>query len=110
MGYQSNEYDWYVTNTIIDDKQFTLLQNVNDLKTSHDSTVVVFSVLSDIDAGYGEIAKMTITRGKVHKYLAMSINYPSSSDVIFSMVDYNGKILEDIPGEMTGESATHATQ
>ena len=51
---------------------------------------------------------MTITWGKVHKYLGMTINYSSSGKAIFSMIDYIGKTLENIPEDMRGESATPA--
>ena len=40
---------------------------------------------------------MTITRGNVHKYLGMNINYSSPGKVIFYMFDYIGKMLNDIP-------------
>ena len=33
MGYQRNEYDWCVMNKIIDNKQYTTLWHVDDLKT-----------------------------------------------------------------------------
>ena len=66
------------------------------------STQTFSSVLADIDAEYGRIAKKTITRGKVHKYLRMTINYSSHGKVIFLMINYIGKIidfiLEDIKG------------
>ena len=49
---------------------------------------------------------MTITRGKVHKYLGMNIDYSLPGKVIFSMIDYIWKMLGDIPEDMKGESAT----
>ena len=49
---------------------------------------------------------MTITRGKVHKYLRMTIDYSSPGKVIFSMIDYIGKMLDDVPYYMKGESST----
>ena len=55
MGYQRNEYDWCVMNKIIDDKQCPILWNVDDLNTSHVDPVIVYSVLSYIDAKYGKI-------------------------------------------------------
>ena len=61
MGYQRNEYDCYVMNKIIDNKQCTILWHVYELKTSHIEPAVVSSVLADIDAEYGKIIKMTIT-------------------------------------------------
>ena len=74
MGYQRNEYNWCVMNNIIDKKQRTILWHVDDPKTSHVDHAFVSSVLADIDAEYGKIAKMTITQGKVHKYLGMTID------------------------------------
>ena len=62
-------------NKIIDNKQCTILWHIDDLKKSHVEPAVFPRVLTDIDAEYGNIAKMTITRGKVHKYLGMNIVY-----------------------------------
>ena len=95
-------------NNIIDNKQCTILWHVDDLNKSHVYPAVVSSVLADIDAEYGKISKMTITRGKVHKYLGMTIDYSSPGNLIFSMIDYIGKILDNIPEDMKGESATPA--
>ena len=36
---------------------------------------VISCVIADIDAEYENITKMIITRGKIHKYLGMTINY-----------------------------------
>ena len=75
IGYQRNEYNWCVMNNIIDKKK------------SHFDPDAVSSVLANIDAEYENIAKMTITRGKVYKYLGMNIDYSSYGKVIFSMID-----------------------
>ena len=83
-------------NKIIDNKQCTILWHVDDLKTSHVDPAVVSSVLADIDAEYGKIAKMNITRGKVHKYLWMTIDYSLPGKLILSMINYIGKMLDDI--------------
>ena len=90
---------------IIDNKQFTILWHVDDLKTSHVDPAVVSIILSDIDAEYENIAKITITRGKVHKYLGMTIYYSSPGKVLLSMIDYIGKFIDGIPEEMKGGSA-----
>ena len=108
MGFQRNKYDWCVMNNIIYNKQCTILWNFNDLNTSYVDPDVVSSVLADINAEYGKIAKMTITRGKVHKYLGMTIDYSSPGKVIFSMINYIGKMLDVIPKYMKGESVTTA--
>ena len=64
MGYNRNEYDWCVMNKIIHDEQFTTLWRDDNLNMSHVDPDIVSSVLVDIDAEYGKIAKMTITQGK----------------------------------------------
>ena len=61
-------------NKITENKKCTILWHVDDLKTSHVDPALVSSVLADIDAEYGKISKMTITRGKLHKYLGMTID------------------------------------
>ena len=58
---------------------------------------IVSSIIYDIDAEYGKIAKMTITRGKIQKYLGMTIGYYSTGKVIFSMFDYIEKMIDEIP-------------
>ena len=54
---------------------------------SHVDPNIVSSVLADIYAEYGNIAKMTITQGKIHKYLGMTIAYSSPGKLIFSVID-----------------------
>ena len=65
-------------------------------------------VLADIDAEYGKIARMNTTRGKVQKYLGMIIGYSLPGKVIFSMINYIGKMIDNIPEDMKGESSTPA--
>ena len=47
-------------------------------------------------------------RGKVHKYLGMTIDYSLPGKVIFLTINYIINILDDIPEYMKGESATPA--
>ena len=89
MVYQRNEYDWCVLNKITDDKQCTILWNVEDLKTSHVDPAVISSILSDIDVEYGKISKITITQVKVYKYLGVTIDYSLPSKVIFLVLHNN---------------------
>ena len=63
----------------------------------HVDPVIFSNILADIDAEYGKIEKMTIMRGKIHKYLGMTIDYYSPGKVIFYMVEYIRKMLDDIP-------------
>ena len=49
---------------------------------------VVTSVLGEIDDWYGAIAPLTVTRGKVHDYLGMTIDYSEEGKVKFTICDY----------------------
>ena len=51
---------------------------------------------------------MTIIRGKANKYLGISIDYYSPGKVIFSMIEYIGKVPDDIPEDMIGDYFTKA--
>ena len=89
-------------NNIIYKNQCTILWHFNYLKTLHVEPTVISSVIDDIDAEYGKIAKMTITRGIVHQCLRMTIDYSSLGKLIFSMIGYIGRMLDDIPEYIKG--------
>ena len=55
-------------------KQCTIICHVDYMKMSHIDSNIISGLLSDIDVEYGKIAKMTIMRGKIHKYLGMTID------------------------------------
>ena len=76
---------------------------------SHVDSDIISSVLSDIGTEYGRIAKTTITQGKIHKYLGMTIDYSSLVKLKLSIVDYIVMILNYIPENMRGGSSTLAT-
>ena len=81
---------------------------VDELKIAYVDSKIAHKVLHEIDAKDGKIAKMTITWGKVHKYLKMTINYSLPGKLLFSIVDYIGKMFNDIPEDMRGGSSTTA--
>ena len=93
-------------NKTIDDKKCNILWNVDDMKTSHFDPAFISSALPDIIRNMRRFSKMTIMRGKVHKYLGMAIDYSLSGKVILSMIDYIGNMIEDIPEYLKGKSAT----
>ena len=95
-------------NKTIKGQQCTILYNSDDLKMLHVDSDDVYGVLDDINAEYENIEKMTITRGKIHKYLGMTIDYSSLVKVKFSFVNYIGNMLENISEDMKGGSSTPA--
>ena len=108
-GFEANPYDPCVVNKKITGKQCTILWHVDDLKISHYDKEVVTSVIEMIEAEFGKEAPLTKTRGRIHEYLGMTIDFSSEGKVKFSMVDYVQTILDEIPADMSGECATPAS-
>ena len=80
----------------IKDKQYTIIWHFDNLTILLVDSNIVSSVISDIDVEYVNIAKMTITRGKIHKYLWMTIDYSLPGKLLFSMVIHIVNIIDDI--------------
>ena len=76
-GFQLNPYDACVTNKEINGKQFTVVWHVDDLKVSHKDKREVDKFIEFIKTKYEDvnIGKVKTSRGKVHKYLGMVLDY-----------------------------------
>jgi hypothetical protein len=107
-GFERNPYDWCVVNKNINGKQFTILWHVDDLKLSHVDPDVVSQVLDKINTRYGKEVPITITRGKVHDYLGMVLDYTEEGRVKITMNQYVEEILDELPSDMDGEAPTPA--
>jgi hypothetical protein len=107
-GFVINPYDWCVANKMIDGKQCTILWHVDDLKISHVDSKVNTNVIDLINAKFGKEAPLTITRGRLHDYLGMTLDYSEKGKVKIKMLDYVEKMLADLPGKMDGEAPTPA--
>ena len=108
MGFEMNPYDWCCMNKMINGKQCTILWHVDDIKISHVDSSVVTCILDTINDEYGKTDPLTVTRGKVHDYLGMKIDFSHPGKVKFTMIDYIGEILDALPEDMRGEMATPA--
>jgi hypothetical protein len=102
--FKINPYDWCVANKIIDGKQCTVLWHVNDLNISHVNDEVNTDIIKKFNDEFGKESPITITRGKVHDYLGMTLDYSEKGKVKIKMLDYVDKMLADLQAEMDGES------
>jgi hypothetical protein len=68
-----------VANKVVNSEQCTILWHVDNLKISHVDPQVVTDVISQLNGEFGKEAPLTITRGKVHEYLGMVIDYSTSN-------------------------------
>lgn len=107
-GFKINAYDSCVMNKIIDGKQCTILWHVDNLKISHANPNVVTNVNKMLKHEFGVEAPLTKTRGKIHDYLGMTLDFSTCGKVKIGMSDYIDKMLDEFLPNMDGESATPA--
>ncbi len=109
-GFKINPYDRCVANKIINGKQCTVLWHVDDIKISHVDPAVTEHVLDIMNAEYGKETPLVVTRGDVHDYLGMTLDFSQPGKCKIWMKDYIGEILDDLPDDMDGEAVTPATE
>jgi hypothetical protein len=97
-GFKVNPYDACVWNMQIDGKQCTICFHVDDCKISHRSQKVVDDIIEWLRQDYESIfedgsGKMKVNRGKIHKYLGMTLDFSVDKQVRISMVDYVKEVV-----------------
>jgi Reverse transcriptase (RNA-dependent DNA polymerase) len=107
-GYVANPYDPCVVNKMINGKQCTIGWWVDDLKISHVDSMVVDHVVDMLDEEFGKETPMNKSRGKVHDYLGMILDFSRPGELTVDMVDYIKTIISDMPKEMEGTAKTPA--
>jgi hypothetical protein len=108
-GFTPNPYDSCVVNKMVDEKQSTVAWHVNDLKILHISAKVVNDFIADLDSEFGKETPLSKSRGKVHDYLGMMLDFSVPSQVTVTMIDYIKMICMDLWKGMIGTAATPAT-
>jgi hypothetical protein len=75
-GFTANPpYDWCVANKMVDRKQCMIIWHVDNLKVLHVDPAVVESILDLLNKHYGKETLLVVTRGKIHEYLGMTLNF-----------------------------------
>jgi hypothetical protein len=93
-----NPYYPCVTNKMSEGDQMTICFHVDDGKLSHRKTKVMDSMIEYLRQEYESIFKdgsgaMTVSRGKIHKYLGMTLDYIVHGQVKITIFDYVDEIL-----------------
>jgi hypothetical protein len=99
-GFEINPYDPCVANKIVNGHQMTVSWHVDDLKTSHMSAKVLEEFIDWIKAQYGSIGEVKVTRGKIHEYLGMKLDYSIADAVQVDMRDYVKYMLDEFPTQL----------
>ena len=98
-GYKINPYNPCVANKMNNSAQHIISWHVDDFKFSHKDSQVNDKFVKWIHKKYGTIGEVKVTRGKVHKYLGMTLDYQKKGQVSIDMQDYVKTMLQDFPEE-----------
>jgi hypothetical protein len=98
IGFIINPYDPCGANKIIEGKQMTICFHVDNCKLSRRKKKVMDTMIEYLREYYESIFKdgtgaMTVIRGKIHKYLGMTLDYTVCGQVELTMFDYVDEIL-----------------
>lgn len=107
-GFAINPYDWCIANKMIDGGQCTIVWHVDDLKISHIKSSVVDDIIVSLQEEYGKVSEMTVSRGKKHDYLGMTLDFSKDGCFIIDMEKYLDTILSGCPVNMGGLASTPA--
>ena len=83
IGFVFNPYNPCVANRMIDGKQHTVRFHVDNIMSSHVESKVNNKFLQWLDRNHGKLKKVRATRGKIHEYLGMMINFLNKRKVKF---------------------------
>ena len=114
--FEINPYDPCVANRMVNGKQQTVLWHVDDCKISHVETKVNDEFIKTLRDEYESIfedgsGKMKVSRGKVHKYLGMTLDYTVKGQCKIHMFDYveeTLKFFDKIAPKETGTKSSAA--
>ena len=107
-GFVPNKYDDCVVNKVINGSQMTVVWHVDDLKVSHVDPNEVGKFIHQMEETFGKETPLSVSRGKKHEYLGMSLDFGHKGEVRINMQHYIDMMLHDAPEEMDGTSSTPA--
>jgi hypothetical protein len=98
VAFEINPYDPCVANKTVDGTQMAICFHVDDCKLSHRSSRANDNMIDWLWQEYERIfedgsGRMTVSRGRVHKYLGMTLDYTIRGQVNISMFDYINEII-----------------
>jgi len=75
--------------------QHTVLFHVDDIKSSHVDSKVNDEFLAHLNKLYGKFGEMKASRGKVHRYLGMILDFSEDGKVSIDMREYVETMLDE---------------
>jgi len=98
IGFILNPYDPCVANKLVDNTPLTVVWHVDDLKVSHKSEKVVSRMADWLRKTYERLFKdgtgsLKCSRGRIHDYLGMNLDFTKKSIVKVTMFPYIEEIV-----------------
>ena len=87
-----NKHDMCTFNKVVNGKQITVQFHVDDLKVSHKDGTVLQNFLNNLRDEFAQKDKLTESKGLIHEYLGIKIDYSIPCRGVFTMFGY----LEDV--------------
>ena len=100
-GFGIKLYEPCVANKMVNGSQMTVVWHVDDLKVSHKSE---FEITRFADYLISIYVGLLSSRGKVHDYLGMNLDFSDKGNIKVSMIPYLLNVLKEFPEEL-GASA-----
>ena len=97
-GFILNPYDPCVANCDVNGSQMTITWHVDDLKISHVDGKDVTKRIDWFKSIYG---KGKVSRGKLHQYLGMDMDFGEKGKLKMSMVPFLKKTINEFPEAIT---------
>ena len=94
-----NPYDACVWNKMIEGNQCTICFHVDNCKISHVSEKVIDQTIKWLCRDYESIfedgsGKMKVSRGNIHKYLGMTLDFTTKGQIKILLIDYIKEVIE----------------
>ena len=98
IRFKINPYDPCVVNKTVDGTQMTICFHMDDCKLSHHSSIANANMIDWLWQEYlcifeDRSGQMTVSRGRVHKYLRMTLDYTVHGQMNILMFNYIDKII-----------------
>ena len=107
-GFIPNKYDDCVVNKMVNGQQMTVVWHVDDLKVSHVDRTEVEKFVRKMEETFGKDTPLTVSRGQVHDYVGMTLDFRTKGEVKINMEHYIDMMLQDAPDKMKGTATMPA--
>ena len=104
-GYIMNPYNACTFNKMVNGKQIRVQFFVDNLHISCENMDTIDGLIKDLNQKFKtNFQELAVTKGKVHDYLGINIDYSNNNYVKFTMYDFLEDVLSEARPDMKGRS------